>query len=437
MGNKSIKNFLYLIVSIVVLSLLVACSNSQVSNDTDTNTPTPNDEATNDNPKSNDSIEVSQGITDTEILIGHIGPQTGPAAVYDMVRQGIQSYFNYVNDNGGVDGRQLKLIAYDDQYQPSRTVQMATRLVEEDKVFALVGNVGTAANLSALPVYEKTGATVVGVSSGASDLVNPTIPNFFSGLMNYNIEARIYLEYIVNEMNAKKIFISYQNDDSGLDFLSGVHESIGNYDGVEIVAEIPHLATDTDFSSIAQRIQRTNPDVVVVLSTPNPAANLKREMYRIGLTDIPYVVSAVGGNDTNLYNLVGEDIWTGTISSTSIIHPDISDDPDIKVYVEQFSKDFPNTPYSSGIPQWGWAEAQILVEALKRSGDNLTRENLITQLESFDGWEGSLYPSVTYSSDNHYGITTLYMTEAKDGSIVPITGAISYDPVTGEFTYED
>lgn len=129
-------------------------------------------------------------------------------------------------------------------------------------------------------------------------------------------------------------------------------------------------------------------------------------------------------------------MWEETISAAQIPLPEHSNDPKMQLYVEQMQKNFPNSSYQ-GNAQWGWGAAQVLVEGIKRAGDELTWDNFIAALETLDKRDGSLYKSVTFSPDNHYGITTMFITQAKDGSIVPISGDITFDPVTKEIIYED
>lgn len=432
MRNNRVKNvgFIFLLAMALVVT---ACGGAQPTG----TTPSGGEQSGGESPAgASGSANAPQGVTDTEILVGHIGPQTGPAAQYDLVRQAITSYFNYVNENGGVNGRTLKLIAYDDEYQPSKTVPAAKRLVEEDKVYAMVGNVCTPCNAAVKDYITQKGIPMVAVSTGASQFVNPPIRNYFGYLMNYRMEAAIYVDYVVNKLGAKSIAVVYQNDDYGKDNWEGVKEAIQKYDGLTIAAEVTFLATDNDFSSQAQQIQQVNPDAILMFATPKPAASLRKELHKIGATDIPYIVSSVGANDTNLFNLAGEEVWNGTISSASMPMADDSDDEKMKLYKERFTKDFPNSTYN-GNAQWGWVAAQIFVEGLKRAGDDLSWDNYIKALETLDGWDGSLYPSVTYTSEFRYGLNSLFMTEARDGKIVPITGYIFYDPAIGNITYED
>lgn len=112
----------------------------------------------------------------------------------------------------------------------------------------------------------------------------------------------------------------------------------------------------------------------------------------------------------------------------------VPDDKDMQLYVERFSKDFPNDP-TAGISQWGWAAAQVFVEALKNTGEELTCENFLNSFNQFDHWDGSIYAGVTYSENNHYGLSTMFMTQAKDGKIMPISDTITFDPKTGKITY--
>ncbi|OHR70870.1 hypothetical protein HMPREF3291_06465 [Bacillus sp. HMSC76G11] len=411
---KSKKNLFFLFITIVFIFALTACNSEQTGS----------------------TGKQTQGVTDDEILIGHLGPQTGPVAVYDYFRKGIDSYFKYVNENGGVNGRKLKLIAYDDQYQPSKTVQLASRIVEEDKVFAMLGNICTPCNTAAKSTYVKTGIPMIMVSTGAQEFVNPPIKNYFgSSILNYRVESRVFLDFAVKELKAKKITIVFQNDDYGKEGLTAVKESIKDYDGVEIEAEIPYVAGDTDFSSQAQHLSKAKPDAVMMFATPNPAANLKKEMYKIGLKDVPYIVSSVGANDRNQFNLAGKDIWEGTYSAAAFPMPDVSDDSSMKLYVERFSKDYPNDPID-GFAQNGWAIAEVLVEALKKTGKDLTWDKLYETMYTFDNWDGSIYEGVSFSKDNHYGLTTMIMTQAKDGKIVPLPDKIKFEPSTGKITYE-
>ncbi|MDN3016183.1 ABC transporter substrate-binding protein [Paenibacillus sp. BSR1-1] len=410
--NKKQK-FFTIILLIISLFTITACGNQSAST-------------------SQQGKNVSQGVTDKEILIGHLGPQTGPVAVYDYFRKGIDAYFKYVNENGGVNGRKLKLIAYDDQYQPSRTIKNAKRIVNEDKVFAMLGDPCTPCNSAARNIFEKAGIPMVMISSGAQQFVNPPIKNYFgSSILNYRVETRVFVDYAVNQLHAKKIGVVYQNDDYGKEGLTVLKDS----KNIELVAEVPYVAGDTDLSTHAEHLNKAKPDAIMVLGGPTQAANLKKELYKIGMKDTPYIVSSVGANDRNLFKLAGKDVWEGTISAAAFPMPDVSNDPSMKTYVEQFKKYYPNDPID-GFAQNGWAIAEVLVEALNRTGKDLTWDNFFKALNSFDNWDGSIYEGVTFNKNNHYGLTTMILTQAKNGQILPLSGRITFDPDTTEITYE-
>ncbi|MEK3936847.1 ABC transporter substrate-binding protein [Sporosarcina sp. FSL W7-1349] len=379
--------------------------------------------------------DLPQGVTDSEILVGFVGPQTGATAIYDSSRKAVESYFNYINENGGVNGRTLKLVAYDNQGEPAKTVQMVKRLVEQDKVFAMVGNVGSSANLAVLDYYKQTGIPVIMPGTGNKQLMDPPIPNVLGGsVINYSIEAKLLLDYAVNQADAKTIAIAYQNDDLGKEGYEAIKEAIGNYADVEIVEEVNFLQTDVEFSSQAQKIQNAKPDAVIVLSTPNPAANFKKALYRIGANDITYIVASVGGNDSNLFELAGEDVWNGTISAATIPIPGGGDESDsLKLFVERFGSDHPKEPLV-GVSQSGWGSAEVFVEGLKRAEDNLDWPSFLETFYTFDNWKDSIYAGVSFSEENHYGVTSLYLTEAKDGKIESTSVIMTVDPKTGEVT---
>lgn len=376
-----------------------------------------------------------QGVSDTEIIVGQIGAQSGNYGVYDYVRQGLQSYFNYVNDNGGVDGRTIKLIAYDDKFETKTTLQMAKKLEENDKAFALVGNVGTIQTLAIQSYLKEKNIPLVGVASGAKVLFDPVDENIFGNVMNYTIEVDILIDYLVKEKGVKKLFVSYLETDAGKETLDGVARALERHPDLEIVGEEPHLPTDTDFSVVAQKIKESGADSVIVGSGPSTTANLKRDLYKLGLENILFATSSTGGDDPNLFNLVGEEVWNGTISTTSLPSAEFSKNSEIGSYLAQLEKDFPDAP-TSGFTMWGWAMGQIFVEGVKNVDGELTRDSLKASLETLDSWEGSLYPSITYTKDNHYGNTTIYVTEAKDGKIEPITGKVTFDVSQNEIKYE-
>lgn len=385
---------------------------------------------------SGQAAEVSQGVTDTEILIGHNGPQTGPAALYDQVRMGVQSYFNYINEQGGVHGRKLRLIAYDNQYQPSRAVQLTRRLVEQDKVFAMIADVCTPCLVATRNYVERAGIPMVMTSSGSPQLVDPPIKNYLgSSVANYVVEARVLVKYAVEQLGVKRIAIAYQNDDYGTPLGEAAKEAAEQAPGVEVVGSFNFQAADVDLSIQAQRIRQANPDAVIVFSVPGPAAQLKRALANIGATEHHYIVSSVAGDSETQFDMAGAEIWSGTLSSAVIAKPGVVENEAIERYINQYSKDYPRERVADW-GQTGWAAAEVLVEALRRT-EILNWENFLESFYTFDNWTEGMYAGVSFSEGNHYGLTSIFMTEARDGKVIPISHPIVFDPITGEITGGD
>ena len=378
--------------------------------------------------------ELAQGVTDNEILVGTLGPQTGPVATYDKIRMGIESYFEYVNEKGGVHDRQLRLIAYDDQYQPGRTVQLTKRLVEEDEVFAMLANVCTPCNAATFSRNKKVGIPMIMTSSGSSQFVDPPVENYMgSSVVNYEFEARVLTDYAVNQLGAKSVAIAYQNDDYGSPLVEAASEALEQYNGVEVAQKVNFQSSDSDLSTQAQRIRQSNPDAIITFSVPAPAAQFKKALHNIGMTEPHFLVSSVGGDSKTLFDMAGEDVWNGTISSAVIPKPDQGSDASIDLYVERFGTDFPDEPVADW-GQSGWAAAEVFVEALKRT-ETLTWDSFLDTFYTFDNWQGSMYAGVTFAEDNHYGLTSMVITEARDGEIIPSSEPITFDPSSGEITY--
>jgi len=418
MKRKFLSTFVLLLTVILLVSCSGQTSGSQSSSE-----------------KTKDGKKVAQGVTDKEIRVGLTGPQTGPVAEYDKVRKGVQAYFNYTNDNGGVNGRKLKLIAYDDQYQPAKTLQGMQKLIDQDKVFAIIFPIGTANIAASLPMLEKSGIPVISLGTGADKYVNPPIKNIFGGTFNYVIEAKVFLDYSVKELHAKKIAIAYQNDDFGKQGLQAIKSNISKYKGVSIIKEVPFLASDKEFSSQAQQLKQAKPDVIIMNSTPAPAAGLRKEMYKIGASKIPFIVSQTGGQDKNQFNLAGNDAWNGVITSLGFQSYEELKGDNVKNYEEYVGKKYGEETMGA-LSQMAWSAGQIFVEGLKRTDKDLTWENYINKLNTFDNWNESFYPSINYSPKHHYGNTTLFLVQAKDGDLNPVTGNIFYDADKEEIIYE-
>jgi ABC-type branched-subunit amino acid transport system substrate-binding protein len=419
------NRFLYVAMLSLLLAVAVACSSQTAGT---------GQREKDGGPDSQEGVQLAQGVTDKEIKIGHFGPQTGFAASYDVIREGIQSYFNLVNAQGGVNGRMLKLIAYDNEYQPNKTVPVVQRLVQEDKVFAIVATTCTPCHQAAESLFGEI--PMVGPSpASTSAFLEPLRKNWFGLQLNYKIEGRFFVDYAVNHLNAKRIAIFYENDDYGKEGYFGAKEELKKHPDVQLVAEVPHNVQEVDFSAHAQRLKQANPDVIIMTGIQKNAAAFRKEMAKIGATDIPLMVTyAIGMDHKVMYDLTG-DAWDGVYSTLSMVSIDETDNPKIQEFVQQYSKDFPKSVPSANA-QIGWAAAQVLVEGLRRAGDELTWDHFIAAMETLDDWDGSMYYDVYYTPDTRFGQTSMYLTRAKDGKLEKVTPLVKYDPKTDQFLYE-
>lgn len=374
------------------------------------------------------------GVSATEVRVGWLGPESGPAATYGDVRKGIVAYFDYINSQGGVNGRKLKLFSYDDKYQPALTVRMMHRLIEKDQIFATLGDIGSPTNAAVQKYVEEQGLPMIMLCSAANRFFVPPISNFMgSCIASYTFEAKVMVNYAVNNLHRKTLAFAYDNTDYGKPILEAAMEAVKLYPGVKVVAQAALQPAETDFSAQAQKIKDAKPDAVLLFATPSPTAHLEKALSTIGINskNTAYLTTQEGGANTVLWQLAGKDVWAGTYSLTSVPSVDVKTKP-IELFLSQLKKQFPDTD-PSGSPQSGWASAQVFVEALRRTKD-LTRENFLKTFYTFDNWKGSLFSSITFTPDDHFGISSLIVTQAKNGTMVPVSGMISLDQKTGKFT---
>lgn len=367
------------------------------------------------------TAQNAQGVTDTEIKVGTWGPLTGPIAAYAAISQGASSYFNYVNDKGGVNGRKFTLKVYDDQYQPDKSVAAAKNLVA-DKVFATVATLGTANNEAADPILTKEGIPVTGVSTGSSEFAFPVKPNVFALQPTYTAEGHIMTKFATTKNNVKTIGVFYQNDDFGKEDLAAIEEEAAAH-GAKVIAKVPYSRNDTDYSSYALTMKQANPDAVFEIGVPSPVASFEKGLMNLGWHPQQYVTYVSG--DPVMFNLAGQAFdkvytlaWEVNLA-----------DPKAKEFIDQFKKDYPN-----GKPTYlalsGWIEAQVFVEAVKRSGKDLSWSNFQKQMESIQNYTDTASSEpISYSATNHQGIQSMSIVQADFATkdLKQIAPSISYN----------
>ena len=339
------------------------------------------------------------GVTDKTIVIGGTFPLTGPAAAYAPIPLGMKAYFSFINARRGPDGkrgvlgRQIIWKFYDDGYNPANTIQLTRRLVEQDKVFATVGQLGTESNLAVRPYLNQRRVPHTLVSTGASywGLQYKEYPWTIGWQPDYIAEGRLYGLHIKANQSGKKIAVLYQNDDYGKDYLYGVRAALGKaYADTNIVAQEAFEVTAPTVQSQMAKIKASGAPVFVILATPTPTIQAYAFGKGLGYKPDQIYLNSVGATAAFLNIAVaraGADYVNGTLSMTYVkdpSNPANASDPAIQEYRRIMEKYAPGLNASNQLYIYGFAKAETFVQALYKAGKNLTRAGLMNALLSMN-----------------------------------------------------
>jgi branched-chain amino acid transport system substrate-binding protein len=324
------------------------------------------------------------GATDTEIKIGNINPYSGPASAYGAIGKAIGAYFKKINDEGGINGRKINFVSYDDGYSPPKAVEMARKLVEQDEVLFIFQSLGTPSNSAIHKYMNAKKVPQLFVATGASKWNDPTNYPWTMGWQpNYQTEGTIYAQHILKNTPNAKIGILYQNDDYGKDVLQGFKNGLGAKTGM-IVKEVTYEVTDPTVDSQMVQLQSSGADTFINITTPKFAAMAIRKAYDSGWKPAQYL-NNVGAAVGSVLIPAGLEKSVGLISTLYLKDPTdkaLANDPAIVEWTAFMKKYYPDGNLLDGNPFYGWAVAQTMVQVLKQCGDNLTRENVMKQAAS-------------------------------------------------------
>ena len=360
------------------------------------------------------------GVTDTEVVIGSWGPQDGPAGFYGVIDRVVDAYFKKVNEEGGVNGRKIRFIYENDSYQPAKTVAAVKKLVEEDKIFALVGGLGTPNNAAVMDYLVAANVPHVWPATGSGILAVPFKKNIYAVQLNYTIEATLLTQYALDKVAAKKFAVFYQNDGFGKEGLDAVQAELKKR-GLAAATAVSYESADTNFTAQALKLQTSGADTVILYAVPKPGGSIIAEMGKIGFS--PKLLSSSVINDPAIFQLAGPAIEGMLINAYLPAFDDVSN-PKIVEYQAFMAKYAPKEQIG-GFSEVGYAYAQVFIEALKRAGKDLTRDSFITNLDQMKDFKGSLVPSLSYSPTDHAGVKAAYFQAAKGGKFVTITDYIT------------
>ncbi len=342
------------------------------------------------------------GVSDSEIKIGNTNPYSGPASAYGTIGRASTAYFDMINEQGGVNGRNINFISLDDGYSPPRTVEQIRKLVEEERVLFLAGTLGTPTNTAIHKYVNAQKVPHIFVNTGASKWANPdNFPWTMGWNLSYPNEARLYAQYLLNNKPNAKIAILYQNDDYGKDYVHGLKIGLGDKAESMIVAETSYEVTDATVDSQIVSLQASGADTFFNVTTPKFAAQAIRKVYDIGWRPL-HILNNVSSSVGSVLKPAGLEKSVGLI--TAVYFKDPSDPqwanyPDVKEYKAWFQKYYPEGNIDDAFNVSGYSIAWGVVEVLKRCGDDLTRANVMKQVASFKDVEAPMMlPGVKWST---------------------------------------
>ncbi len=341
-------------------------------------------------------VGAEVGVSSDKIVVGQSAAFTGPAAQLGIqMRNGLKAYFDYVNERGGVNGRKIELVSLDDGYEPARTVPNTKKLIDEDRVFALIGYVGTPTSVAALPVFTQAKVPFVGPFTGAEALRSPLNRYIFNVRASYFDETEKIVEQVVST-GGKKISVFYQDDAYGQAGLKGVELAMAKRD-----MKIHSLATfernTVKVQSAVKTINASQPDAVVMIGAYAACAEFIKEMRKTGSGAQFFNVSFVGSKA--LAQALGKE-GSGVAISQVVPFPWALSIPVVQEYQALAKKDGINDVDFGAME--GFLVAKVFVEGLRRTGRDLTRERFIESMEKMQDLDlGGFY--LGYSPTSHRG----------------------------------
>jgi branched-chain amino acid transport system substrate-binding protein len=327
------------------------------------------------------------GVTDTEIKIGNIMPYSGPASAYGIIGKTMSAYFRMINDNGGVNGRKINLISYDDAYSPPKTVEQARKLVESDEVFLIFASLGTASNAAIQKYMNNMKVPQLFVATGASRWGDPEhFPWTIGWQPNYRAEARVYATYILQHYPNAKLGVLYQNDDFGKDYVLGLKDILREKYDKMVISEISYETAMPTVDSQVVAIKSANPDVFINIATPKFAAQAIKKIAELGWHPIQ-IMTNVSASVGAVLKPAGLENSKGILSAgyqMDVTDPQWDSSPGMQRFRAFMAKYYPEADRSESGPLTAWNTSTALVEVLKRCGDNLTRANVMKVVANMD-----------------------------------------------------
>ena len=361
----------------------------------------------------------SPGVTDEEILIGNIQDLSGPIKELGLlIPAGSQMYFDYINEQGGVNGRKIRMITEDHGYNPQKSVTAAKKLVEKDQVFCLYNVIGTSPVEAIRPILEESGVPLIAPatnSSTMSDMSRQGAKYIFHTDAGYDLQTKVLINYILSKNPNAKIGFAYQDDDYGENALQGAAEA-EEMNGITVQKESFQRGATDFVGQTSNFLKGGCTDVIiggivrepVTIMKTAQAMNYKPNFYGLG----PTTDKRVG--------LLAGDAGEGFITAYWAFHPE-SNNPGPKLYQQLCDKNNVPEKMRGLYHYYGFATALVLVEGIKRAGKNLNRQRLINALENLKNWDSDVFPPITFSRNDHAGVESVMLLQLQGGKQVEIS----------------
>jgi ABC-type branched-subunit amino acid transport system substrate-binding protein len=357
------------------------------------------------------------GVTDTEIKIGTLLPLTGVAASWGIpMGDGMQAYFDYINAQGGIYGRKISLLVGDSQYAGPMAKEAAVKLVEQDKVFAFIGNLGTQVEAAVSQYLDENGVPDIFVLSGARQFVDPVAKNRFTAMVDYTTEGKIFATYLDETYPSKKLGILAQNDDYGREGEAGTRQGLEDLNSKMEVTTQYYDPTETDMTAHMQRLKMDNVDVIMFWGGPLQAANMMKTARQTLNWDVPMLINEANAGE-GLGPLAGFDNIEGVVSTT-IGHQSWETDMAGVVSRREIVAEYAPDVTWDNMVFAGYSAAESFVGLLKQAGENLTRESLIAAAESVCKYttDISMVPQSTSPTDHRFVEAEIFVKATVDRS---------------------
>jgi branched-chain amino acid transport system substrate-binding protein len=371
------------------------------------------------------------GATDSEIRIGSTVPFSGPVSILSMLGKAAQAYVTKVNAGGGINGRKLKLIQYDDGYNPGKALELTRKLVEQDEVLFIYQTVGSSSNSAINRYLESKKIPQLLIYSGANKWSDPAAaPWVVPATPSYSVEGRVYARWLLQNMPESKIALLMQNDEFGHGYLAGIKEGLGARAQEMIVGQNFYETSDASVDSQVVSLKGSGANVFFSMSNGKYTVQSLRKAYNIGWK--PQIFLPVGSASlSSIIHPVGAEKVIGAITgavSKSAADPQWDKDPGV-IGLREFAKKW----MADGDPNdallcAGYGSAQVLEQILRQCGDDLTRDNVMAQaLNLHDFSAPTTLPGIKIntSASNHALYTQMWLQRFDGTAWVPFGGAIS------------